>query len=85
MERQLFGIIAYPGGAGKDAAGQQFDGWYASLHVAREAYEYALTIYPKGYTVALVHRVGDACRSATGENSADFVLPTLGLRAVATA
>jgi hypothetical protein len=41
---------------------------------------YALKTYPKGYTVALVHRVEDACRDATGENSADFVLPTLGLR-----
>jgi hypothetical protein len=80
MERQLYGIIAYPGGCGKDAAGQQFDGWYASLKVAREAYRYALKTYPKGSTVALVHRVEDECRSATGENSAGFEPPTLGLQ-----
>jgi hypothetical protein len=80
MERQLYGIIAYPAGYGKDAAGQQFDGWYASLTAAREAYAYALKVYPKGYTVALVHRVADACQDATGENSADFVPPMLGLQ-----
>lgn len=81
MERQIYGIVAYPGGYGKDAAGQQFDGWYASLKAVQEAYAYALKVYPKGYTVALVHRVADACQDATGENSADFELPTLGLRA----
>jgi hypothetical protein len=79
MERQLYGIIAYPERYGKDAAGQQFDGWYTSLKAARDAYRYALKTYPIGYTVALVHRVEDECRSATGENSAGFEPPTFGL------